>query len=613
MSMRHFRLVLLLVPLVIFAEGTARADAPDVSFGPGLRPFVHTDRLGRTLVDVCPERSSGGRRCFSQRVLSQGEPVPVPASGGSSCTAMGMCTSGCDTPPNGALAPTDILTAYDIPSTASAGGAIVAVVDLPSVNAMTDVNTYRTQFGIPTLPACPVNASGVPTPGGIPCFARVGTDGTVNTVSTTDCPGWAGETALDVEMISAACPDCSIVVMEAASAYGTSLDQMDPLAASMVLASAVSNSWGAPETGSDDDTFYESPGILTLAASGDDGYLMEDVDADAPGFPASSPYVLAVGGTTLQKTGSVYSESVWDDDAFHAGAGSTSSGCSLEFPMPSYQSASGFDFGPCKLRASVDVSAAAEFYGDGGAGIAAYVTDAGGWGTYVGTSAASPMVAAILVRLGLAGKDNHTLFYQNGGAFNDITSGNDDSVGICGGTVMCTAGKEWDGPTGLGSPNGMRLLALAGGTLEPEPDAGPTPPDGGPPLDAESDAGRADSGHDAGSHPSPPHGLGALCMDAGQCASGSQCVAPSQGKPPVCATYCDEENPCPPNYECSLQGFCFAGAPKPDAGGGDKDQPVGDSGCACSATGSPPSWSAAGWLALGVLAATRRRRVRRQQ
>ena len=90
MAIRGFWAVLMLAPLVLAAEGTARADEP-VSLGPGLRPYIHTDRYGRTLVDVCPERVLGGPRCFSQRILYPDTPRPVivPFSGGSSCSPMG--------------------------------------------------------------------------------------------------------------------------------------------------------------------------------------------------------------------------------------------------------------------------------------------------------------------------------------------------------------------------------------------------------------------------------------------------------------------------------------------------------------------------------------------
>jgi hypothetical protein len=473
LALRGSLVILALAPLVLLAEGTARADGP--SFGPGLQPFIHTDRNGRTLMDVCPDRGPGQRRCYSQRILPHGTPQIVPYLGGGACSS--EPSEGTFDPPPGSMAPSDLLARYNIPSTAHANGAIVAVTDLPSTNAFTDVNTYRTTYGIATLPECPTNSMGVPTPGGTACFARVGVDGTINSVSTTDCPGWSGETALDIEMISAVCPDCSIIVAEAPDAFGTDLDQMDVVAATVDFAVAASNSWGSPESGSDDQSFYMNSGMLAIAGSGDSGYLLQLETANTPGFPASSPYVLAVGGTTLFSS---TSEIVWNDpgDEF-----ATTSGCSTEFPMPTYQTASGFNYGSCTNRAVADVAAAADFSnGSKGGGIAVFETDAGGWNAFVGTSASGPIVAGILVRLGLAGKDNHPLFYQNGGAFYDITIGNDDPLGGCSGaaTVLCTAGPGWDGPTGLGTPNGVSLVAVAGGASFPEPDAGP--PDSGAPT-----------------------------------------------------------------------------------------------------------------------------------
>src|SRR5580698_3942449 len=176
-AVRSLSAALLLMPLLVLQEATARADEP-FTFGPGLRPFIHTDGAGRTLMDVCPDRGPGMKRCFSQKILPSGPPTDVPFLGGSACSSMGG--GGSVAVPKGAMTPSNLNTRYNIPSSAAANGAIVALVDLPSTNAMTDVNTYRAEFGIPILPACPVNGSGVPTPGGVACFARVGIDGTVN-------------------------------------------------------------------------------------------------------------------------------------------------------------------------------------------------------------------------------------------------------------------------------------------------------------------------------------------------------------------------------------------------------------------------------------------------
>jgi MYXO-CTERM domain-containing protein len=605
MSMRGLSAIFVVVPLLLTVDGAARADGPATA-GRALRPAIQIDRYGRTLVDVCPERTLGGRRCFAHRIVRPDSTRPiVPDSGGGICTSMGG--GGGSSPPSGAMTPTDILTRYSIPSTAHANGAIVALVELPSTHGLTDVNAYRSKYGIPALAECPVDGSGVPTPGGTACFARVGSDGTTKTVSTTDCPGWSGETGLDMDMVSAACPDCSIVLAEAAS--DATLDGMNKIAATVLHAAAVSNSWGAPEQAPDDESAYESTGILTVAASGDDGYLNEDEGADTPNFPASSPYVLAVGGTTM-KGSSPFSEIVWND-----GSGAGGSGCSTEFAMPSWQSSSGFDFGTCKMRASVDVSAAAEF--DPG-GIAAYDQDDGGWNAVVGTSAASPMVAAIMARLGLAGTDNHSLFYSNISAFNDITSG--DNYSKCGGSVMCTAGTGWDGPTGLGSPNGTALLAL-GGMTSPTPDAGSTTPadggtttsvDGGAHPAADGGSVVTPGGSDAGVS-GPPGSMGSPCSGPSQCSGDNQCAAPVNGGSSICTQACNSAIACPADYACQ-GGFCF-----PAQGGGTSDTPSGgggfggsgaQAGCACSAATASSPWTGAGWLTLGLLALTRRRRAR---
>jgi MYXO-CTERM domain-containing protein len=250
---------------------------------------------------------------------------------------------------------------------------------------------------------------------------------------------------------------------------------MNHVAATVVGASAASNSWGGPESGADNAAAYDNSGILTFAASGDSGYLNEGLGVqNGTSFPASAPTVMAVGGTTLQKSGGSYSEVVWNDSANRmgffggGGLGAGGSGCSSEFARPAWQSGVGFDFGSCSKRASVDLAAAANFNPSAsGGGIAAYAVDTNGWNVVEGTSAASPLVAAIMVRLGLAGKDNHDLFYNHIDDFNDVTSGSNDNQGICN-DVMCTAGKGWDGPTGLGTPNGERLWEL----VAPVHDAG---------------------------------------------------------------------------------------------------------------------------------------------
>jgi MYXO-CTERM domain-containing protein len=545
-----------------------------------LRPARHRDRLGRTLEDMCPERLPRQRRCFAERVfpgdlaaVAEDSAVRVDAPGlgfgDPSCLSMGGGQGG-QSPSPGSMAPNDVLAAYQVPPSTKAGGKTVALIELPSTHAMDDVNEYRRAFGIPELPACPVDSSGVPTPGTTACFARVGEDGTTHSASKTDCAGWSGETGLDMDMVSAACPDCSIVLVEANNT--NDLDQMNQVAATVVGAAAASNSWGGPETGSDDAMAYTSPGMLTFAASGDSGYLNEQEGyQNAPSFPASAPTVVAVGGTTLELSGGHYSEVVWNDGATQTGflgggaLGAGGSGCSEEFARPAWQSAVGFSFGPCVERASVDLSAAAQFNPTAtGGGIASYAADYG-WVSVEGTSAASPLVAAIMVRLGLAGKDNHDLFYGHIDDFNDVTSGTNDGEGICR-DVMCTAGKGWDGPTGLGTPNGERLAQLVA-PLSP-PDAGSTP------LDASAIAWSDD---EAGV---PDAGLPPSIDDAGLDLEGDGADAAC----PACSGRSNDSN----------EAF----APTPPAG------------CACRSTqgSGNPTGGGAGVIAAGVVALARRRR-----
>jgi MYXO-CTERM domain-containing protein len=556
---------------------------------------------------MCPERVFGGPRCLSQKIVIPGasRPIVIPESGsGGTCTSTGG--GGYGSVPPGTMRPSDYIARYKIPSSSHANGAIVALAELPSTNAMTDVNTYRAAFGIAALPSCPTDGAGHPQPGGTACFARVGQDGTVNTVSSTDCPGWAGEVALDMEMVSAACPDCSIVNVEADPA-AFNLPEMNSIAATAVGALAVSNSWGSQEYSGLNDTPLANPSILVVAASGDAAWMNEDDGWGTPSFPASSPHVLAIGGTTVESFGGgTYSEVVWDDDAM-GGGGAGGSGCSQVFSMPGYQSATSFNFGACTTnneRAGVDISAAAEFYPSSGyGGIASYCADEGGWVPIVGTSAASPFVAALMVRLGLAGKGmatQGTLFYSNISAFNDVTSGNNDHLGECSDTVECHAGPGYDGPTGLGTPNGTELFALAGGVSPPPPDGGSPPPtDGGgpPPTD-----GGVPPGKD-GSAPPPPGSIGAPCT--GTCNPGLTCADPPGSTASVCAPACGSgDPPCPSGFECS-GGYCFSAPPSKSGSGKDK----GSGGCACSTVTQSSPWAGAAWLALAFLALKRRRRA----
>ena len=203
------------------------------------------------------------------------------------------------------MTPTNVLDAYKIPSSTSAGGKIVALVDMPDSSALADLNVYRKAFKLPELPAC--TGSGLPDPGGKPCFAAVEDeteqpdDDREATAPTSD-----GETALDVDMVSASCPDCSILLVQMTNASTTNgptdLDFVNSAkTATRLGAVAISISFGGSEADDPKGQDYTTPGHLVLAASGDAGYLNAAFGGNTPSYPASAPDVLGVGGTTLKQ------------------------------------------------------------------------------------------------------------------------------------------------------------------------------------------------------------------------------------------------------------------------------------------------------------------------
>lgn len=308
--------------------------------------------------------------------------------------------------------PGDLQSAYNLP-TGQGGGKTVAIVDaydLPS--AQGDLNTYRSQYGLP--------------PCGPGCFSKVDQNGG-GAIPPVDA-GWGQEIALDIDMVSAACPNCNILLVEANSPSFDDLGTAVNTAARMG-AVAISNSYGGGEFSGQtgyDTQYYNHPGVAVTVSSGDSGYGVQ--------YPAASQYVTAVGGTSLYHNGG-FSESAW------SGAGS---GCSAYDPKPSWQHDGG-----CGNRTVADVSAVA----DPNTGVAVYDSTSNGgqsgWLVFGGTSVASPIVGATFA---LAGGSSTPASrpYANPGALHDVTTG---SNGGCG-SYLCNAQPGYDGPTGLGTPNG---------------------------------------------------------------------------------------------------------------------------------------------------------------
>jgi subtilase family serine protease len=317
--------------------------------------------------------------------------------------------------------PSAIQSAYKLTGL-SASGRTVAIVDAyndPTAEA--DLATYRSQFG---LPAC-TTANG--------CFKKVSQTGT-STYPRTNA-GWAQEISLDLDLVSAACPTCHILLVEAKTASFANLGTAVNRAAATAGVVAISNSYGggdAPDTTY--GHYYNHPGIAVTASTGDSGY-------QGGSFPADSTYVTAVGGTSLSTSTNTrgWTESAW------SGAGS---GCSTY--NTALAAAATFGTG-CTKRAMADVSAVA----DPQTGVAVYDSTAyqgqSGWLVFGGTSASSPIVASVYALSGNTTGYPNALPYQHAASLFDVTSG---ANGSCSPSQLCHARTGWDGPTGLGTPNG---------------------------------------------------------------------------------------------------------------------------------------------------------------
>lgn len=349
----------------------------------------------------------------------------------------------------GAYDPDFLQSAYnlaDIAATTGSGQTVAIVDAFDSPTAEADLAAYRGYFG---LPPC-TSASG--------CFRKVNQNGAASPLPGVD-GGWTQEIALDLDMVSAICPNCNILLVEANSASFADLGVAVNTAASLGPI-AINNSYGAPEWNGEAgywDAFYNHPGVAVTASAGDAGFGVE--------FPASTPYTVAVGGTTLNQltnTGTRNAtETVW------SGSGA---GCSAYEPKPMWQHDSA-----CTQRTVADVAAVA----DPATGVWVYDTTSvngqSGWLVFGGTSVAAPIVAATYAlaanhsAAGAAG-----LYAAASGSLFDITSGSD---GTCAATYLCTGMAGFDGPTGNGTPNGLVAFggAGSGSTATSTPTATPSP------------------------------------------------------------------------------------------------------------------------------------------
>ncbi len=372
--------------------------------------------------------------------------------------------------PDGSFQVTDLAKLYGFPAGLDGTGQCIALIELNDTDnsghptgtgyTLSDLNTYFKSLGLAT-----------------PSVVSIGVDGGAN-VPIAD-PNTDGEVTLDIEVAGAIAPGAQIAVYFAPNTTAGFIDAVNAALHDTVRRpSVISISWGGPEDGSPPQflngmaqAFADAAilGVTVCCASGDNGSAdMEQQGWDKKphvDFPASIPYALGCGGTKLTGTGSsINSEVVWNEGA----NGGSGGGVSNAFAKPSYQSSTKVPKSPAKRsgRGVPDVSGDA----DPQSGYQVFV--GGKPAVYGGTSAVAPLWAGLiaLINQRLASKKSNPVGFLNPllykqllqfGVLNDITSGNNDVYGGLRG--LYKAGPGWDACTGLGSPNGTKLLKALGG------------------------------------------------------------------------------------------------------------------------------------------------------
>jgi kumamolisin len=345
-----------------------------------------------------------------------------------------------------------VAQAYDFPAGTTGSGQTIGILELSGGYSASDLTTYFNNLGIKT-----------------PTVTAVSVDGATNS-PTGDAAGPDGEVELDIEVSGAVAPSAQIAVYFTPNTDQGFLDALTTAVHDTTLKPAVvSISWGGPESSWTQQalTAFNSAcedastiGVTILVASGDDG-SSDGVSSGTPtvDFPASSPYVLACGGTKLTLSGTtISSEQAWNE--LSSGEGATGGGVSEVFALPSYQQSAGVPKAPNG------------FVGRGVPDVAGDADPESGYNVLVdgqqtvigGTSAVAPMWAGLLARINQSlGKNvgylNPLLYTKNVEAtLHDISAGSNGTY---------SAGPGWDACTGLGTPNGAALLAALSGPTAP--------------------------------------------------------------------------------------------------------------------------------------------------
>jgi hypothetical protein len=472
---------------------------------PGLRGGEYSVRA------VCGAPATRQARCMALQLVPRGTATTPSAQAQPSATAESQTVAPARSAAAGefGLRPQDLHSAYELPSSAPDGQTIALVDAYNDLGAEADLGTYSKEFG---LPACTSATGG--------CFEQVNQNGETGNppfpTSTSELEsalnglrrkkaeeaiGWGLEISLDIETAHAVCNNCHIVLVEASSPSFANLETAENTAARLG-ATEISNSWGGSECVFAGDcassSAFNHPGIVITAAAGDEGYLnwLEGSPSYA-NFPATSPQVVAVGGTHLSvaRHGEWAGESVWNDggesDGVTEGVGATGGGCSAEFTAPLWQQAVAdwSKVGCGDKRAVADVSADADPY----SGVAVYDSSeecpylqgytvlTSHWCQLGGTSLATPLIGATFALAGGANGAEYPArtLYENvagaTGSLHDVTEGSngectkpfEEETGVsectateeakasCASRAICLARAGYDGPTGLGTPEGI--------------------------------------------------------------------------------------------------------------------------------------------------------------
>ena len=378
------------------------------------------------------------------------------------------------------LTPNQLHEAYALADIAPEGDpqtiGIVAAFDDPT--ALKDLKTYSKEFHLPFCTAAKH------------CFEKLNQRGERNSPPSVN-GGWAEEISLDIESAHAICKNCHILLVEADSEKLEDLEAAEDVAAEQG-ATEISNSFAFPEPTVDSPAF-DHKGIVITAASGDEGYLNwtgEEHEQGHANYPASSPHVIAVGGTRVDDSTGEWTQEVWNGEHPYGGPGAAGSGCSSQFTAPYWQlELSGWSALGCHAkRAVADISADA----DPRTGVAIYDStpneqgEIPEWREMGGTSLSSPLIAAMFAVAGGSGGVDYPArtLYENAllepESLEDVDFGSNgscegaltgegrascsvvDEGRICSESPICVAGSGFDGPSGLGAPKSEDLFKPTG-------------------------------------------------------------------------------------------------------------------------------------------------------